>query len=554
MSTTTRRAAAKSGAAAAAAGRPDLALADAKRRSRKGAETMNDRRRMDEDAAKKVGAKVQRRRAALEVVETARALGLPEDHATGWRLAPTVKQRADGEQGDDARAILADVPRLRTDRHGRITANPNAAAYAPRTVTTGAAAHLAYRDRDLIPATALLALCEQAAKKVRTTAVLDRDEMTARVVVAVLKATGGALPRWDARDADAADLSAAARRDRWRGFLLGVARNELRMEQREHGADLPADWSPTDEETEPTSEQKAAAAADAAAAGIAEAIERTDPSTVDALAQTAPGGPLSSAERDELLMAIAGLTRAQVAAARGVSDEAVKKAAQRSRRDGMLARRAPDAATAAVWARKAARMDRDERDALEPWLNPDRLRPLMAPPVASYDGVRLRWADRDAPCDGGATGHVPDLLTVGAFKCPRTGAQLSASDAAAIREASQANRRTYPSSPLPVSWHRPHSRGWLRTLAPSTRLATAKPPSTAYGDAPSGAVYSPALRGPVRSNHDPETIRARSRAYHADALERRTLALSQAPEGGRAAEWASEWVELHTAALASLAC
>lgn len=377
-----------------------------------------------------------------------RAEGEPGDDARDILAAvPTIRHRevwvTDEETGERTRLLRADGTPVVV-----IEGNPNAAAYA--------------LPSPHISGSELLRLARLAAGRLPHSPGMDRDEMTSELAARAMESHatpadawcnvcagpatyavpmpddyGNAypaarcirhargyrdarrlalspLPRWDAldRDDDAAKAarrdggSDAKQRDRWRGWLVQAGRFIATDEHRKHGWNVAADWTPADnDDASETAEQKAAAAAERLSAAAAAAVDNASHlDWVEALADAAPDdNPLSGAERDALLLALAGMTRAEVAALRGVSDETVKKQAQRGRKH--LDERVPDARTAARWAAAARAADTDDGDAFLERVAVGRS--IAYPRVPSADPVHLRWPERSAPADGGDTGHLP---------------------------------------------------------------------------------------------------------------------------------------------------
>lgn len=351
------------------------------------------------------------------------------------------------------RATLAELPADHPDRDkltGKLAAlsGGTVGRYSPRDET-----RMTHRD-----AATIAAYAARCMARMSRPAMSESEQMDAEcaAMLALMERGSGTFPRWDALSADA---DAAAQgydqnraRDRWRGWAYLTARAMSRTRHERLSAEQPADWTDAGEDA-PTPEQAAAMLADAAAAEVATALEAVEGSTVDALAATAPGDTaLSAPERDALMLRLAGVTRAQLAAMRGVKDDAAKKSAQRGGK--ALAARVPDAAAARQWARAAAAEDRDGWDAAAALIR-DRVN-VMSPALPVYRGVRLSWPDR-----------LPIIGPDAAYSVPSAPSGKGSSARAALAAAAQPYR-------LPRTAYRPRrTRSGAPALAPHRLLARA---------------------------------------------------------------------------------
>lgn len=368
-----------------------------------GAVTREQRRDLRD--AMKAGRTARMRQAAAEHVDRVQSIAAAtgrEITATDWLLSSDWTD-VEGER-IDARAVLADAEQAAAHT-GR-----NRGRYSDRN-----AARMTHRD-----AASLAAYAARCMARMSRPAMSDDEQQDAELdaLAALLERGHGTFPRWDAltpsADAEQAGYDQTAERSRWRGWAYLTARAMSRTRHERLTAEQAADFSDPGEDA-PTAEQAAAHAAELAASLAAYALESVEGSTLDALAATAPGKGLTAAERDALTIGLSGLTRAELAAARGVDADTVKKGAQRGRR--ALAARVPDAAAARQWARAAARKDRDGWDAAlaATHVVPDAMRADAAP----YRGVRLIWPPRI-----GEVGEEGDFLLpaapVGAGSSART--------------------------------------------------------------------------------------------------------------------------------------
>jgi hypothetical protein len=364
-----------------------IALNDARRRFNNGTATRSDRERVETAEGIKAAAAVKVREEARSIIESCRALQVP-DGDSRW-LTPN-------DDGDmvDARDFMASLPARSRSK------------YAPTS--------------EWLTGQDLMRTARRAVGGVKG----DAEDLAAIVVLTVLEklnVKGAALPRWEDVDRltelDPTTVDAVAladtRRKKLAALMGGIARNLSAEEMRKHGAQISADYSQPEEGEEPTAEQRAAAAAEQAAGHVDDAMTAVDGDYCDAMRDTAPV-LYGKAEDAAVRMALSGLTRADLAADRTGKSDAVKKAAQRGRK--ALASKLHDAAEEdatshrrilSTWTRDAAALtlaacpdeqaERQERDAAE-----DReQRP------ASPVGARQNWPDREAPRNGGTTGHVP---------------------------------------------------------------------------------------------------------------------------------------------------
>jgi hypothetical protein len=397
MTTTTRRTTATTAAAADKANRrrrPSDYVAGS------GAVTVSERAAAADGIA--AGAKQRLRLAAREIVETCAALRadgctLPDG---AYRMPDTDPET--GEQLDAREVLRAAAERARPGRGFGIGAND------PARLTAADVAALANYG----------ARCAARMARPRLSADESADVAADITLAIIARGARGILPRWDAlapADWQGAPTAADRTRDRWRGFAYVTARAlVIRDRGARLAAEVPADWTPAADGADPTPEQRAAAAADTATAALTDALEGVAPLT-HFLAATAPGGALKSAEGDALALALSGMTRAQIAAARGADANTVKVGAKRGR--AALLKRCPEQDTARRWARAAAR--RMARITTAP-TDVDRLAALAAAAAAPYRGVRLSWPDRvahttpegdyiipPAPAGAGTRANVP---------------------------------------------------------------------------------------------------------------------------------------------------
>jgi hypothetical protein len=232
-----------------------------------------------------------------------------------------------------------------------------------------------------------------------------------------LEAAMSTLPRWDALNPDdwsGAPTEGDRSRDRWKGFAYMTARRLILARHERVTSEMSADWSDSGEDA-PTPEQRAATAADIATAVVTTALESAAPLTYF-LSATAPGGALKQPEIDALSLGLTGLSRADLAAARGVDAEAVKKGAQRGRKS--LLTRVDNVTAAREWARAAdARMAR----LIYAPTDEERAARIMVGTLSPNRRVRLSWPDRigrmeadayvipPAPSGAGTRANVPAL-------------------------------------------------------------------------------------------------------------------------------------------------
>lgn len=297
----------------------------------------------------------------------------------------------------------------------------------------------------------------------------------------------GKLPRWDAltpADLDGADERPAdgresgassarmdALRGQWRGFSYLEARAAIRRRHERLTVEQGADWTPTGESDAPTPEQRAALAADERSSALLEDLDTgAVVHGVYALSATA-GAPLTAPERDALALSLSGWTRAQLATARGVSTDAIKQGGKRGR--ASLAKRTPERADAQRWAQDAQRR-------LANLTRPDERSEaarVLAERLDVYRGARQSWPPREAPCDGGDTGHLPAPI-VGAG----TRANVPVTSAIGCAQWAPVPRRTRSGAPR-VARPAPLAPWHVRALA-AHALATAPAPTDITGAVP----------------------------------------------------------------------
>lgn len=344
----------------------------------------------------RAGAKMRLRLAAQSIVDVANVTG-----------GPTTMLEVDPITGEhlDAREVLAEAAALARPGRGTGHGATDPQRMAPR------------------HATALARYAAGCAARMARPALTDSErwEAESEALARVLALTDlpGHMPRWDAiGEADSTGDQPATREvgtrgnvravtaysaayHRWRGWAFLQAR-KLNAERAERvAAETPADWTEADGEA-PTPEQAAAAASEAATARLTDALSDVAPSAYF-LAAAAPGGALSGAERDALAIKLTGctcpgrhregctgITRADLAAARGKSVETVKSNVKRGA--AALARRVPDEHTGRRWAREASR--RMARTLHQP-TEADALAALAAAgPLHSGARKPLAWPDR----------------------------------------------------------------------------------------------------------------------------------------------------------------
>jgi DNA-directed RNA polymerase specialized sigma24 family protein len=469
------------------------------------------------------GWKARQREAALDVIGTA-------DHVPGasYCMPPEFwpYDRETGERvPEDARAVLAAAEAAAAER---VAARPEArvilarmrtiAAERPLTaaeakakakaldIVTARASVGRYRladpmrmaTADVIRLAAYARRCAERMARPRLTEA-EGEDVNGQALAAILAKAPhpGGLPRWDAlagaerttEDDDALAASGITLDDRkgaWRGFSYLEARSYIRQRHARLSAEQAADFSAPGEDETPTPEQAAALAAEAASAVLADALD-TGPVQhgTYALAATADDA-LSAPERDALSMALSGLTRSEIAAARAVSTEAVKKAAQRGRK--ALQARATTEDDARRWAACAGRRLRNLH-------RPDDRTPAeraMAADVARNRAVKLTWPDRVAPyADPNAEGDD-------AVPAPIIGAGTRANVPALSAGPGHAEGRQHaprpggperpPLAPLPArNPHRPAPRQTWPALTGDKRKAQAAQAARAQAEAQAAA-------------------------------------------------------------------
>lgn len=377
------------------------------------------------------GAKQRLRLAARDILATCNAL-----RADGREVPPNAYLMPDTDEAGeqlDAREVLREAAQRAKPGRG-FGHGENDAAHLTATDVARIGAYGSY--------------CAQRMTRNRMP-VADLEEVESSVVLAVLaKGARGVLPRWDAlkrADLEGVPTDVDTLRGTWRGFGYLEARRAVGEWRAKQDAETAADWSEPGEDA-PTVEQRAAMASEAAHARLNDGVESSALLTY-ALAATAPE-VLTKDESTALTLATLGctckgrhregckgVTRADLAAARGVGAEAVKKSAQRGRKT--LARLAD--ADPHQWARRAD--ERLARMTFQP-SELDRLAALAAAGHgAPYRGVRLSWVDRvatvtpegeyvipPAPKGAGtranvpATGHNPARTWKALPRLTRTGA------------------------------------------------------------------------------------------------------------------------------------
>jgi DNA-binding CsgD family transcriptional regulator len=426
------------------------------------------------------GWKARQREAAADVIRTAEHVPgasyvmppdfWPLDRETGERVpadARAILAEAEAAAAErvkalpEARAILARLRAVRSERP--LTAKERKAHAAALDLVTARvsvgrftlASQHHMTQRDVVSLARYARACAERMARPRLSEAEAQDvESDAALAILARAVSPGAMPRWDAlagvaQDTDAlaeSGITADDRRGAWKGFAYLEARAAIRRRHERLSTEQAADFTAPGEDDAPTPEQAAAMAAEAASAALLDALDTgSTQHGVYALSATAEA-PLSAPERDALSMALSGLTRKEIAEARAVSTEAVKKAAQRGRK--ALDQRGTTEQDATRWAACAGRRLRNLS-------RPDDRTPAqraMAQAVATYRGVRLAWPDREAPCDGGDTGHVPAPIT-GAGEHGRTPA-LSAGDGHAQGKAHGPHHgpRTAPRVPVLRAW------------------------------------------------------------------------------------------------------
>lgn len=323
----------------------------------------------------RAGAKQRLRLAARDIVLTVAALRA-DGIDPGERAYQMTECDPDTGENLDAREVLREaVERAKAGRGFGIGAND------PGRMTAADVARLA----------AYGANC--AGRMARRPRLTDdeRLDIGAEIAAAIVeRGTVNMLPRWDALNPDdwsGAPTQGDRSRDRWNGFAYMTARRLILARHERVTSEMSADWSDSGEDA-PTPEQRAATAADIATAVVATALESAAPLTYF-LSATAPGGALKQPETDALALALTGLKRADLAAARGVDALAVKMSANRGRKS--LAARVDSMSAARQWARAA-----DTRMARLTYAPTDEERAarIMVGTLTPNRSVRLSWPDR----------------------------------------------------------------------------------------------------------------------------------------------------------------
>lgn len=470
----------------------------------------------------RAGYKLRLRTAAASIVQTCEAL-----RAEGITVSQSayLMTECDPETGEhlDARSVLAEAEeRAAAHRRGRWVLPDGSRMQA------GDLMRLAAYARRCAERMARPPLSESEAADV------EGNALAAILARADLR---GALPRWRALAGD--DLSAAVEgggmtrealetlRGRWRGFAFLEAREAIRKRHKRLSAETAADWSEAGEDGA-TPEQAAAAAAETAGAVLRDAVADLA-LPVYFLSATAPGeSDCRPAERDALALALSactckgktepmaeddqrcgycgGVSRAMLAAARGVDSEAVKKGAQRGRKH--LAARVDTRTDVARWTARA------ERRAVASVARPAG-RPLveaaMHADIAPTVSARQVWPDRVGKVGKDGAYSVP---------APPAGAGTRANVARPVigcAERPALPRRTVSGAPI-----LPAHLATLRHLARTARTLAAIPPREA-ANVPAGVTYSapPALSMSAPSGHPaPGKERMRMRTAAAEARQR----------------------------------
>jgi hypothetical protein len=195
-------------------------------------------------------------------------------------------------------------------------------------------------------------------------------------------------------------------RDDWRKFSYLHALRALKARALKLAKEAPADWSDPGEDA-PTDAQRAARAADIATEYLTDAVESSAVLTY-ALQVSAPGAPLHKDEATALTLDLLGCTckgrhvqgckgvrRADLAAARGATGNAIAQQAKRGR--PRLAARIIEPADAVAWLDDAvARVSNIDRTPTER----ERLARVAIGAHVMRRSVRLAWPDRAADEDG----------------------------------------------------------------------------------------------------------------------------------------------------------